>query len=60
MVVGAKDPVTTQRFLPGWEQHAPRMQVRVQAGCGHFLPEESPLSVVHALDDAERARGRAR
>lgn len=55
MVVGAADPVIGSRFLPGWERYADDMKVRVQEGCGHFLPEENVLSVVAALAEAEGA-----
>lgn len=42
LVFGAEDFYVPTAYLPGWDPHAPRMELELVPGCGHFLPEERP------------------
>jgi pimeloyl-ACP methyl ester carboxylesterase len=42
LVFGEDDFYIPTAYLAGWERHAPRMELELVPGCGHFLPEERP------------------
>jgi pimeloyl-ACP methyl ester carboxylesterase len=49
LLVGRADPIATDAFLRGWQDHADDMIVEVLEGVGHFIPEEAPERVVQAV-----------
>jgi pimeloyl-ACP methyl ester carboxylesterase len=54
LLVGRDDPVANGAFLDGWQEHAADMTIEYIDRVGHFVPEESPARVIHAI----RANGR--
>ena len=49
LLVGSADPVANGAFLEGWQEHAADMTVESLDRVGHFIPEESPARVLHAI-----------
>ena len=50
LLIGDRDPIGGPALLDGWQDHADDMTIDRVPGAGHFLPEETPIVLVAALD----------
>ena len=49
LFVGTEDPVVEAENLRGFEGNAPRMQLEVLEGVGHWVPEEAPEQMLAGM-----------
>jgi pimeloyl-ACP methyl ester carboxylesterase len=49
LFVGTEDPVIDPESLQGFEANAPRMQLEVLEGVGHWVPEEAPEQMLAGM-----------